>query len=88
MMFKWFFLAEDYVVQLILRSPSFQRGVRRIHRTVQDYKHGRDPSEPLREGEATRDPTNSSGFLSHFIDELRNQARGTTTNSTSNRPKK
>ncbi|OTA52097.1 hypothetical protein K449DRAFT_440955 [Hypoxylon sp. EC38] len=69
-----------FLIFQLLRSPTFQRGVRRIHQTIHDYKHGRDPSEPLREGEATREPTNSklSTFLSHFADELRNQARGTT----------
>ncbi|KAI1207883.1 uncharacterized protein F4807DRAFT_169041 [Annulohypoxylon truncatum] len=87
-MLRWFFIVEDYVVQLIVRSRTFQRSVQRIHRTVEDYKHGRDPSDPLREGEATRDPTQSNGFLSHFIDELRNQVRGTKTDSTGNRPKR
>ncbi|KAI1089282.1 hypothetical protein F5B19DRAFT_383248 [Rostrohypoxylon terebratum] len=86
-MFKWFFLVEDYIVQMILRSRTFQRSVQRLHRTVQDLKHGRDPSEPLREGEATREPTNERGFLSHFVEELRNQARGTT-NSPGDRPKR
>ncbi|OTB03244.1 hypothetical protein M426DRAFT_181490 [Hypoxylon sp. CI-4A] len=80
---SWLFLMEDYIVGKLLRSPSFQRGVQRIHRTVHDYKHGRDPSEPLREGEATRNPTSSkfNEFMSHFTDELRNQARGSTTKS-------
>ncbi|KAI1386011.1 uncharacterized protein F4822DRAFT_414754 [Hypoxylon trugodes] len=77
---SWIFLMEDYIVQKLVRSPSFQRGVQRIHRSVHDLQHGRDPTEPLREGEATRDPANSGfgRFLSHFADELRNQARGTT----------
>ncbi|KAF3064604.1 hypothetical protein GL218_01345 [Daldinia childiae] len=81
---SWLFVME--ASQYLLRSPTFQRGVRRIHKTVEDYKHGRDPSEPLREGEATRQPTNPrlSGFMSHFTDELRNQVRGTTIR----RPKK
>ncbi|KAH7028828.1 uncharacterized protein B0I36DRAFT_363451 [Microdochium trichocladiopsis] len=78
--------AEDYIVAQILRSPAFHRGVRSIHDRVQEHRHGRNPHEPLRPGEATRDPDqqSSSGFLSHFIDELRNQARGQPTDP--NRP--
>ncbi|KAK3305579.1 uncharacterized protein B0T15DRAFT_511476 [Chaetomium strumarium] len=68
-------LLTSRVLQL-LRSPSFHRGVRRIHRTVEELRYGRDPSEPLRQGEATADPTRSSNFLKHFFDELKNQARG------------
>lgn len=85
----------------ILRSPRFHHGVRRIHRTVEDLRHGRDPSEPLRPGEATGEhhhgflsrhlslPANfwkenpniqKRSFLSHFVEELRNQFRGTPTN--------
>ncbi|KAI1139451.1 hypothetical protein F5Y05DRAFT_381975 [Hypoxylon sp. FL0543] len=51
---SWLFLMENYIVERLLRSPTFQRGVRRIHQTVHDYKYGRNPSEPLRQGEATR----------------------------------
>ncbi|KAI1097890.1 hypothetical protein F4804DRAFT_326253 [Jackrogersella minutella] len=87
---SWLFLMEDYIVGKLLRSPIFQRGVKRIHQAVQDYKHERDPTEPIRQGEATREPANSrlGRFISHFTDELRNQVRGTTTNSTSHRSKK
>ncbi|KAI2631549.1 hypothetical protein GGS26DRAFT_98990 [Hypomontagnella submonticulosa] len=69
---------EDYIVRQLLRSRTFRQGVDRIHRTVHDYKHGRDPSEPLREGEATRDPkgTRLSAFVSHFLEEIRNDIRG------------
>ncbi|KAL2268078.1 hypothetical protein VTJ83DRAFT_2924 [Remersonia thermophila] len=67
---------EDLIVAQILRSPSFHRGVRRIHRTVEDLRHGRDPREPLRQGEATAEPNRAGGFFKHFIEELKNQARG------------
>ncbi|CAK7213924.1 hypothetical protein SCUCBS95973_001963 [Sporothrix curviconia] len=66
---------EDLMVQRLLKSPSFHHAVRRIHRNVQEVRHGRDPHEPLRRGEATADP-NQRGFLSHFIEELGHQARG------------
>jgi hypothetical protein len=69
---------EDAIVSQILRSPGFHNGVRAIHRRVQDYRHGRNPDEPLRPGEATEDPSVSkTGFLTHFIDEIKNQFRGT-----------
>lgn len=67
---------EDYFVTKLLRSHTFQQTVRRVHKTVQDVKHGRDPSEPLREGEATQE--RRKGFLSHFVEEIRNQAREAT----------
>lgn len=66
----------------LLQSPSFHHAVRRIHRGVQEVRHGRDPHEPLKRGEATADP-NERGFLSHFIEELGNQARGKTSQSPS-----
>ncbi|KXJ90035.1 hypothetical protein Micbo1qcDRAFT_73527 [Microdochium bolleyi] len=70
--------AEDYIVAQILRSPAFHRGVRSIHDRVNEHRHGRNPHEPLRPGEASRDPDqqSASGFFGHFVDELRNQARG------------
>ncbi|KAK0724304.1 hypothetical protein B0H67DRAFT_479526, partial [Lasiosphaeris hirsuta] len=66
----------------ILRLPSFHRGVRRIHRTVEDIRYGRDPLDPLRPGEATADPhkVQPESFFRHFVDELRNQIRGTPKN--------
>ncbi|CAN8105492.1 unnamed protein product [Discula destructiva] len=71
-------VAEDYIVGQILRSPGFHNAVRRIHRRVEDHRLGRDPNEPLRPGEATElDNQNKGGFMKHFLDELRNQARGT-----------
>ncbi|CAK7273770.1 hypothetical protein SEPCBS119000_005828 [Sporothrix epigloea] len=66
---------EDVFVQRLLQSPSFHHAVRRIHRGVQEARHGRDPHEPLKRGEATADP-NQRGFISHFIEELGNQMRG------------
>lgn len=69
---------ETSIVERILRSPRFHHGVRKIHDYVEDKRHGRDPSEPLRQGEATREPEEKK-FVSHFIDELRNQFRGTPT---------
>lgn len=78
----WIFYAladiERRLIETLLRSPSFHNGVRRIHRVIQDVRYGRNPDEPLRPGEATEDPqkTKLETFFKHFIEEIRNQARG------------
>ncbi|KAH8777339.1 hypothetical protein F5883DRAFT_234388 [Diaporthe sp. PMI_573] len=75
-------ILEDYIVERILRSPGFHNTVRRIHRRVQDQRHGRDPNEPLRPGEATElpGPNDNKSFPKHFVEELMNQFRGSPTN--------
>ncbi|KAI0593964.1 hypothetical protein F4775DRAFT_463813 [Biscogniauxia sp. FL1348] len=76
-------MVEDFIVKQLLRSPGFHRGVQRIHDQVHNIKYGRNPHEPLRQGEATKEPgVDVNGFLSHFYDELRNQLRGKPTNTT------
>ncbi|KAK4161638.1 hypothetical protein QBC43DRAFT_291730 [Cladorrhinum sp. PSN259] len=69
---------EDFLVSQILRSPTFHRGVQRIHRTVQEARHGRNPNEPLKPGEATANPNKvePDSFVKHFVDELKNQWKG------------
>ncbi|KAM3454973.1 hypothetical protein MY5147_008714 [Beauveria neobassiana] len=70
---------EDRIVAAILRRPGFHRGVGRIHKYIDEKQHGRHPHEPLAPGEATADPNASDRgrtFIKHFVDELRNQARG------------
>lgn len=71
----------EALINRAVRSPQFHRGVQRIHRAVEDYKHGRDPNEPLRPGEATQDqgPPKADGFFKYFTEEMRNQLRGTPT---------
>ncbi|QPG93612.1 hypothetical protein C2857_001149 [Epichloe festucae Fl1] len=44
---------EDRIIEAILRQPGFHRAVGRIHRTIHERKHGRNPHEPLAPGEAT-----------------------------------
>ncbi|KAG8162133.1 hypothetical protein KVR01_007898 [Diaporthe batatas] len=75
-------ILEDYIVARILRSPGFHNTVRRIHRRVQDQRHGRDPNEPLRPGEATElpGPNDNKSFPKYFVEELMNQFRGSPTN--------
>ncbi|KAK4664532.1 uncharacterized protein QC763_511710 [Podospora pseudopauciseta] len=71
---------EDHIVARILQSPGFHHGVRRIHRRVEDFRYGRNPHEPLRQGEASADPREgyeqARSFFKYFIDELKNQAKG------------
>ncbi|KAK1767425.1 hypothetical protein QBC33DRAFT_558904 [Phialemonium atrogriseum] len=87
MLIRAILVLEDAIVSQILRSPRFHHGVRRIHRTVEDYRHGRDPNEPLRPGEATEDPNlQKRSFFGYFADEIRNQIRGTPTNPPGNPP--
>ncbi|KAK1830500.1 hypothetical protein QBC39DRAFT_353699 [Podospora conica] len=74
-----FIQVENRIVAEILKIPAFHHGVRRIHRIVQDRRHGRNPNEPLYPGEATEEPGKGDGFLKHFADELKNQFRGTPT---------
>ncbi|KAH6649562.1 hypothetical protein F5144DRAFT_597106 [Chaetomium tenue] len=80
LLWEVFLRFENVLVSQILRSPGFHRGVRRVHRTVEDIRYGRDPTDPLRQGEATAEPNRSSNFIKYFIEELRNQARGKPTN--------
>ncbi|KAJ9139514.1 hypothetical protein NKR19_g7417 [Coniochaeta hoffmannii] len=68
---------EDRIIATLLRSPTFHRGVQRIHRKVEDVRYGRNPNDPLRPGEATEEPGRPS-FFGHFMDEVKNQIKGTT----------
>ncbi|KAH7322631.1 hypothetical protein B0I35DRAFT_476562 [Stachybotrys elegans] len=70
---------EDRIIAAILRQPGFHRAVGRIHRSVHEMQHGRNPHEPLAPGEATADPMAASrrqSFFKHFVQELKNQAKG------------
>lgn len=72
---------ENQIIAQILKIPAFHHAVRKVHRTVEDLKYGRDPLDPLRPGEATEDPekVRPAGFFRYFAEELRNQFRGTPT---------
>ncbi|KND86826.1 hypothetical protein TOPH_08560 [Tolypocladium ophioglossoides CBS 100239] len=74
----------------ILRQPGFHRAVGRIHRTIHETKHGRNPREPLAPGEATADPApagRGQNFARHFFDELKNQLQGKPTDLPNKPPK-
>ncbi|KAM5357831.1 hypothetical protein ACJZ2D_015860 [Fusarium nematophilum] len=81
----------DHIVASILRRPGFHRAVGRIHKTIHEKQHGRNPHEPLAPGEATADPNGndkSQQFAKHFLDEIKNQFRGKPTEFPGERPKK
>ncbi|EXV06449.1 uncharacterized protein G6M90_00g044770 [Metarhizium brunneum] len=82
---------EDRIIEAILRQPGFHRAVGRIHRTIHEQRHGRNPHEPLAPGEATADP-NATGrrqsFLRHFLDEIKNQFQGKPTDLANKKPPK
>lgn len=88
---------EERIYEWLLRSPTFHAGVRRIHRALHERKHGRDPNEPLRPGEATAEQPlrrredgggddGKPGFFKYFVEEMRNQLRGTPTEDIPPRP--
>ncbi|KAI1843448.1 hypothetical protein JX265_013330 [Neoarthrinium moseri] len=66
----------DLSEQALLRSPLFHRGVRQIHRKVEDIRHGHWPDDLLTKGKATAEAPRRDGFVRYFTEELRNQLRG------------
>ncbi|OQU95899.1 hypothetical protein CLAIMM_02059 [Cladophialophora immunda] len=39
----WWWLLEKRLVEMLLRSPSFHRGVQRVHKKVHEIQHGKPP---------------------------------------------
>jgi len=39
----WFWQFEKRLIDMLLRSPSFHRGVQRVHKTVHQIQHGKPP---------------------------------------------
>ncbi|KFY22877.1 hypothetical protein V491_02693 [Pseudogymnoascus sp. VKM F-3775] len=68
---------ELWLIQKLVSSPTFHRGVRRIHKGVHEFRYGKDPAEMG--GTKIDVPGGEKGFLGHFIDELKEQIRGTPT---------
>ncbi|KAL3426297.1 hypothetical protein PVAG01_03088 [Phlyctema vagabunda] len=62
----------------LLQSPLFHDGVRKVHKTVHRVRHGKDPAEM---GGTNIDHVGESRpqrFLKFYIEELKDQIRGTT----------
>lgn len=87
LLFRIVLAFENEIVTHILRRPGWHRGVGRIHKFVDEKRYGRNPNEPLAQGEATSNPE-SRGFLTYFKDELLNQARGKPTDFPNDAPTK
>lgn len=72
----WLRVFEVWLTARLLASPTFHRGVRNVHKKVHELRHGKDPAEM---GGTNIDNPDAKGFLGHFIDELKEQAKGTPT---------
>lgn len=71
-------LFEVWLTARLIRSPTFNRMVRGVHKKVHEMRHGPD----LEEMGGTKIDNNhgfsASKFIQHFRDEVRDQIRGTT----------
>ncbi|KAK7941597.1 uncharacterized protein PG986_013984 [Apiospora aurea] len=74
---RWNWVTAAFTVPVLLRSPSFHAGVRRVHRVLDQRQNGPPPDEPLRPGEATEEQgVRRGGFIKYFFEEMGNQALG------------
>lgn len=69
-MAPWLRFLEAYMVQALLRTPAFHRGVEKVARTVHRIQHGTPPEEMG--GTKIDGPTDGS-FLRHFTEEVQTQ---------------
>ncbi|KAH8661470.1 hypothetical protein BGZ60DRAFT_413256 [Tricladium varicosporioides] len=73
----WLRVLEAWLVARLLASPTFHRGVRRVHKKVHEIRHGKDPSEMG--GTAIDDPAgkfDGKKFLTAYKEELKEQFWG------------
>ena len=61
---------------MLLASPTFHRGVRKVHKKVHEIRHGKDPADMGGTNIDSPDGSQSNRFLKHYMDELKNQFRG------------
>lgn len=69
-MAPWLRVLEAYLVQALLRTPAFHRGVEKVAHRVHRLRNGLPP-EP-KGGTSVDDPANSN-FLKHFSEEVQTQ---------------
>ncbi|GAB7344749.1 hypothetical protein MBLNU457_3219t1 [Dothideomycetes sp. NU457] len=72
-MAPWVRFLEAYLVQALLKSPTFHAGVRQVHKRVHQLRHGVPPEEMGGTKLDIPEPE-GPGLLQHFIDEVRDQA--------------
>jgi len=69
-MAPWQHLIEAFLVQQLLRTPAFHRAVEKVAKNVHRIRHGTPPHEL---GGTKIDGPRESGFLGHFLDEVKGQ---------------
>lgn len=71
-MAPWLALLESFLVQQLLRTPGFHRGVEKVARQVHRVRHGIHPDDMG--GTKIDTPGGSSSeFRKHFLDEIKGQ---------------
>ncbi|KAI9707559.1 MAG: hypothetical protein M1836_000520 [Candelina mexicana] len=61
----------------LLASPAFHRAVQRVHKKVRQIQHGKDPEDMGGTNIDSTDPSETKKFIHYYIDELKEQIRGT-----------
>ena len=69
-MAPWLRVLEAYLVQLLLRTPAFHRGVEKVARQVHRVRNGIPPEEM---GGTKIDQPGNSSFFKHFNEEIQTQ---------------
>ncbi len=69
-MAAWLRVLEAYLVQALLRTPAFHRGVEKVVKGVNRVRHGIPPEEM---GGTKIDQPGNAGFLRHFQEEIQTQ---------------
>ena len=69
-MAPWLRVLEVYMVQALLRSPTFHRQVEKVAKTVHRVRHGIPPEEM---GGTKIDRPGQTGLFGHFLDEVKTQ---------------
>nr|POE48849.1 hypothetical protein CFP56_38946 [Quercus suber] len=69
-MSPWLRVLEAYLIAALLRQPAFHRAVEKVARQVHRIRHGIPPDEL---GGTKIDGPKDSGFLGHFLDEIKSQ---------------
>ncbi|KAK3704520.1 hypothetical protein LTR37_013803 [Vermiconidia calcicola] len=69
-MAPWLSVLEAYLVQALLRTPAFHRGVEKVAKRVHKIRHGTPPEEM---GGTNIDSPGNGSFLRHFTEEVQTQ---------------
>lgn len=69
-MAPWLRVLEAYLVQALLRTPAFHRGVEKVVKQVHRVRHGIPPEEL---GGTKIDQPGNSSFFKHFNEEIQSQ---------------